>query len=260
VTAPSPDPGFVTEVVTLARAGAEMAADAYRAGRVEADHKADGSVVTPTDLAVEQFLRERILERYPNDAVVGEEQGSTAGTSGRRWVLDPIDGTEAFARGVGEFCTLVAVEDEFGPFVGVIAVPILDETVWAGRGLGAFLNGVPARVSARTQLNGAFVATSDLDDWPDAALAGARAAGLRPRTWGGGYGIALAVTGRVDAFVDYDVDLWDVAPVAVIASEASGRFSALDGSARADRGTVLVSNGVLHDALLEVFPQGGTWP
>lgn len=259
-TGPPADPALAAEAVRLASEGAEMAATAFREGRLDAARKADGSLVTATDRAVERFLRDRIRERHPHDTILGEEHGLARGTSMQRWVLDPIDGTEAFVHGVGEFCTLLVVEDEHGPVVGVIALPVLGEVVWAGRGLGAFLNGAEARVSDRTERRGAFVATSDLDDWPDAVVAGARAAGLHPRTWGGGYGMALAATGRVDAFVDYDVDIWDAAPGAIIGPEAGGRFSALDGSTRPDRGTMLVSNGTLHESLLDVFRGGVTGP
>lgn len=257
MSAPAADPALLEEALTLTRQGAIMAAAAFRPGRVEFAVKADGSVVTETDRAVERWLRDQIRARHPEDAIIGEEYGEVPGTSGRTWVLDPIDGTEAFGRGVGEFSTLVALEDRHGPLIGVIVLPMLDEAVWAGRGLGAFHDASPARVSGTGMVAGAFVATSDLDDWPDEAVRAARAAGLRPRTWGGGFGIALAVTGRVDAFVDYDVDRWDVAPAAVIAPEAGGRFGALDGSERLDSGSILVSNGRLHEALLEVFPPGG---
>jgi histidinol-phosphatase len=257
VAAPAADPALLAEALALAREGAAMAAAAFRPALADTDHKEDGSVVTATDRAVERWLRKRIRARYPDDGILGEEYGSAAGTSGRTWVLDPIDGTEAFRRGVGEFSTLVAIEDEHGPLIGVIALPLIDEAVWAGRGLGAFHNGTAARVSARRRVRGAFVATSDLDDWPDEAVTAARSAGLHPRTWGGGFGIALALTGRVDAFVDYDVDVWDVAPAAVIAPEAGGRFSALDGSERLDGKTILAGNGLIHERLLEVFPPGG---
>lgn len=260
MSVPSATREFVEEVVELASAGAAMAAEAFARGGVKAGRKPDGSVVTATDREVELFLRDRIAERYPRDAVLGEEHGCAGGTSGRRWIVDPIDGTEAFIHGVAEFCTLIAVEDQFGPLAGAIVVPILGETVSGGRGLGAFWCGTAISVSDRREVRGAFVATSDLDDWPDAAVARARSAGLHPRTWGGGYGIGLALTGRVDAFIDYDVDIWDVMPAFAMASEAGGRATALDGSDRADGGTLLVSNGLLHAELLGIFAEEGTRP
>ncbi len=241
--------------VSLAHEGAVMARDAYENNRSTVAYKSDGSVVTDTDRAVESMLVGRITSLFPDDAVLGEEHGGRGGTSGRRWIIDPIDGTESFVHGVGEWCTMVAVEDEAGVLAGVIDIPVLGEAVWAGRGRGAFLNGSPIAVGEATDPQGAYVATSDLDDWPDHVLAAARRAGLRPRTWGGGYGVGLTVSGRVDAFVDYDVDVWDVAPAAILASEAGGCFRALDGSSELDRGTCVVTNMALLDAMLEIFSE-----
>lgn len=247
------DPELIEWVVELARAGGSLAADAFRTSSVVAESKPDGSYVTATDRSVEAFMRDHIASRFPDDAILGEEYGAVPGSSGRRWILDPIDGTEAFVHGVAEFSTLVAVEDEAGIAIGAIDVPILGDTFWAGRGRGAFLNGDRLHMSRTTSPRGAYVATSDLDDWPDEVVAASRSAGLRVRTWGGGYGVGLAVSGRVDAFVDYDVDLWDVAPAAVIAAEAGGRCTALDGSPRFDAGTCLIAGPALHEALVGLF-------
>ncbi len=241
--------------VSLAREGGAMALDAYGDNRGTVTYKDDGSVVTETDRAVESMLIDRITSLFPDDAVLGEEHGGRDGASGRRWILDPIDGTESFVHGVGEWCTMVAVEDETGVLVGVIDVPVLGETVWAGRGCGAFLNGASIAVGETTDPQGAYVATSDLDDWPEHVVAAARRAGLRPRTWGGGYGVGLAVSGRVDAFVDYDVDIWDVAPAAILASEAGGCFRAMEGSSELDRGTCVVTNAALLDSMLAIFSE-----
>lgn len=246
---------LIDTVVALARSGAEMALEAFERGPGVVSRKDDGSVVTETDRAVESALRSRIAALFPDDGILGEEHQERRGRSGRRWIIDPIDGTEAFVHGVAEWCTMLAVEDRAGVQVGAIAIPTLGETLWAGRGRGAFLNGAPVVIGDARAIGGAYVATSDLEDWPDDVVTAARAAGLRPRTWGGGYGIGLAVSGRVDAFVDYDVDVWDVAPAAILASEAGGRFCALDGSARLDRGTCLVANPILCDALLPIFTE-----
>ena len=246
---------LIDAAVALAREGGAMALAAFEGVPGSVSYKADGSVVTETDRAVEAMLRQRIASLFPEDAIIGEEHGARQGTSGRRWLIDPIDGTEAFVHGVPEWSTLVAVEDEAGVQVGVIDVPALRETLWAGKGRGAFFNGAPIAVGDATDPSGAYVATSDLDDWPDTVVAAARHARLRPRTWGGGYGIGLAVSGRVDAFVDYKVDVWDVAPAAILAAEAGGRFCAFDGSEKLDRGTCLVTNATLRDPLLEIFSE-----
>lgn len=247
------DPALIEWAVDLARAGGSQAAAAFRDSAAVTERKPDGSFVTATDRAVESSLRDRIASEFPEDGILGEEYGSVAGASGRRWILDPIDGTEAFVHGVAEFSTLVALADEDGIVVGVIDVPVLGETLWAGRGRGAFLNGERLAMSPTTSLEGVYLATSDLDDWPDGIVAAARSANLRVRTWGGGYGIGLAVSGRIDAFVDYDLEIWDIAPAVVLAAEAGGRCTALDGTSRLEGGSYLIAGSNLYGPLLELF-------
>ena len=130
---------------------------------------------------------------------------------------------------------------------------MLGETFWAGRGRGAFLNGERLQMSPTDSGDGAYLATSDLDDWPEGIVAAARSANLRVRTWGGGYGIGLAVSGRIDAFVDYDLEIWDIAPAVVLAAEAGGHCTALDGEPRLGAGSYLLAGPNLHGALLELF-------
>ena len=256
MSAPNADPGLAQEVVALAREAGGMTLDGFRTDRVRVRSKGDGSTVTETDLAVERFLRERIVDAHPDDAIIGEEFPARPGSSGRTWVLDPIDGTESFARGVVTYSTLVAVLDEHGPAIGVICSPAVDETVWAGRGLGCWWDGSPARVSDRDDIGGSFLATSDQEDWPVDAWLAAREAGVHVRDWGNAYGVGLVVTGRVDAFVDYGLAVWDLAPMPVLARESGGRFSALDGTERLDGLVGLISNGSVHDRLLDLLRQG----
>jgi len=256
--APGTDPDLLDVAIDLCRRAGALAAAGFTPSLRSAELKDDGSAVTEVDREVESWLVASIHERYPDDGILGEEHGERPGTSGRRWIVDPIDGTEAFVHGVAEFCTLLAVEDEWGISVGVIDVSILGETLWAGRGTGAFLNGRPICMTDAPAIDGAYVATSDLEDWPDPVVTAARSAGLRPRTWGGGYGISLALSGRVDAFVDYDLDLWDIAPAVVMAAEAGGLLTALDGTARPDRGTCLIAGPSLHPELMHVFGEAGS--
>ena len=248
-------PSLLEWTVDLARTAGAMAADAFRKGFGTVERKADGSVVSEADRAVESFLRERIAAACPHDGILGEEYGEEPGSSGRRWIVDPIDGTEAFVHGVAEFCTMIALEDADGVALGVIDVPVIGETIWARRAGGVFRNGSPIRMSARRSTRGAYVATSDLEDWPGAAVAAALATELRLRTWGGGYGVGLAVSGSVDAFIDFKVDVWDVAPAVILASEAGGVCTALDGSTRLDGGAFLVAGRALHSLLLELVTE-----
>ena len=184
---------------------------------------------------------------------MGEEEADVSGSSGRTWILDPIDGTQSFVHGVPLFSNLVALEDEHGPAVGVINVPALDECVWAGRGLGCFVDGEPARVSDRADLRGACIVTSGVDYWPSAtALDEFVGQGAVIRTWGDAYGYVLVATGRADAMVDPVVFRWDVAPMLTILPEAGGVFTDLSGSVTAEGGDALATNPALLEQILDL--------
>jgi histidinol phosphatase-like enzyme (inositol monophosphatase family) len=190
---------------------------------------------------------------HPDDAIVGEEEADRPGTSGRRWIIDPIDGTKAFTHGVPLYSTLLAVDDEHGPAIGVIDLPALGETVYAGRGLGCFRNGAPAQVSERDRLPGSYLTTSGFDYWPESSLAHLRASGMVMRTWGDGYGYALVATGRVEAMVDPSAAPWDLAAMPVIMGEAGGRFTDFAGADRVDGGNGVATNGRLHGDVLALL-------
>jgi histidinol phosphatase-like enzyme (inositol monophosphatase family) len=244
------DPALLDEVVELVRQAGALTLRWFRSSDLAIERKGDGTPVTEADKAAERFLRDEIERRWPDDAIVGEEEAARPGTSGRTWIIDPIDGTKAFTHGVPLYCNLLALDDAEGPALGVINMPALPETVYAGRGLGCFVDGRPARVSTRDRLAGAYVSSCGYDYWPDELLLGLKRSGAVMRTWGDGYGYALVATGRIDVMIDPEVARWDVAPMPVILGEAGGRFSAWDGSDDPARGTGLASNGLLHaDAL-----------
>lgn len=247
------DPALLDEAVALARQAGDLTLRWFRSRELAVDRKGDGTPVTDADRAAERLLREELARRHPDDAVVGEEEAPTPGTSGRTWIVDPIDGTKAFTRGVPLYCTLLAVEDGEGPAIGVIHLPGLGETVYAGRGLGCFDNGERVSVSTVDRLARAYVSSSAFDHWDPAALARLRAERVSTRTWGDGYGYALVATGRIEAMVDPVAARWDLAPMPVILHEAGGRFSTLDGSGDPAGGSGLASNGVLHDELLALL-------
>lgn len=136
---PPTDPDLLAAARRFAAEAGALTLEWFRGGDLDLEHKGDGTPVTAADKAAESRLRMRIGEFAPDDAILGEEEGATEGTSGRRWVVDPIDGTKAFTRGVPLYSTLVAVEDEHGPAVGVIELPALGQQVFAGRGLGCFV-------------------------------------------------------------------------------------------------------------------------
>jgi len=235
-------------------------ADAISLGRFRArdlliETKPDLTPVTEADRAVERALRERLSEARPDDGILGEEEGITEGTSGRRWIIDPIDGTKAFMRGVPLYSNLLALEDEHGIAIGVINIPAIRETVYAGRGLGCFCNGVPTRVSEEKDLRRSYLTTSSFStsSWPAPALEAVRGAGLNLRTWGDGYGYVLVATGRLEAMVDHSAELYDLAPVPVIITESGGRFTDLNGNVTPGGGHGVASNGHIHDELLALL-------
>jgi histidinol phosphatase-like enzyme (inositol monophosphatase family) len=250
---PAADSDLLEAAVALAREAGDITMRWFRSPELGVQTKADGTPVTEADRAAERHVRGWLEANFPDDAVVGEEEVDHPGTSGRRWIIDPIDGTKAFTRGVPLFATLLAVDDEHGPAVGVIHLPALQETVWAGRGLGCFVNGGPARVSGHDTLDGAYVTSSAIDHWPDRAMPAVQVAGAVVRTWGDGYGYALVATGRVEAMFDPVVAPWDLAPMPVVLTEAGGRFTDLSGTVRIDGGSGVATNGAVHDQLLELL-------
>jgi len=258
VPAPPADHALLDEALELAQAAGASTTKWFRSAGLVVDQKGDGTPVTEADRAAERLIREHLASAHPGDAIIGEEEAPTVGTTGRCWIIDPIDGTKAFTHGVPLYSTLLAVDDEHGPAIGVIDLPALGETVYAGRGLGCFCNGEPVRVSGKGELAGAYLTTSGYDHWPDDLLLAAKASGLLLRTWGDGYGYALVATGRVEVMVDTAVARYDVAAMPVILSEAGGRYSDFTGAPRTDTGTGLATNGALHDQLLALLHASST--
>jgi histidinol phosphatase-like enzyme (inositol monophosphatase family) len=250
---PAVDRSLLDEAVALTRDAGRLTLDWFRSVDLAVDSKGDGTPVTAADRAAERFIRERLAATHADDAIVGEEEADVAGTSGRRWIVDPIDGTKAFTHGVPLYCTLLAYEDEHGPAIGVIDLPALGETVYAGRGLGCFCNGEPAHVSDRDRIRGSYLTTSGFDGWEEDALTAVHASGMFLRTWGDGYGYALVATGRVEAMVDPVAAPWDIAGMPVIIGEAGGAFTDFAGETRIDGGTGLGTNGRLHDQVLKLL-------
>jgi histidinol-phosphatase len=241
---------LLDDAVAIATEAAELTLRWFRRDDLTIERKADGTPVTEADRAAEALVRDRLREAYPDDGVLGEEQAERAGTSGRRWIVDPIDGTKAFARGVPLYTTLLAVEDETGPLAGVIVVPALGERVWAATGAGCFHDGRPCRVSDRADLAEAYLTTSSYSHWPEKALLAVRRSGAAMRTWGDGYGYLLVATGRMDVMVDPVVEPYDVAAMPAIIAEAGGRFTDDQGRPGYDGGSGVATNGLLHDDVL----------
>lgn len=254
---PPADPDLLAAARRFAQEAGALTLEWFRGADLDLEHKGDGTPVTAADKAAEARLRSLIATYAPDDTVLGEEEGLAEGTSGRRWVVDPIDGTKAFTRGVPLYSTLVSVEDEHGPAVGVIDLPALGQCVFAGRGLGCTVADAagerPARVSSTGSIESSMLTTSGFGSWSTGQVTAAHTSGATLRTWGDGYGYALVATGGVDAMIDPIVAEWDIAPMSVIVTEAGGRFTALDGGDGAARGSGLGTNGLLHDPLLDLL-------
>jgi histidinol-phosphatase len=216
----------------------------FRSG-LAIETKPDLTPVTEADRAVEAEIRRLLSSARPDDAVLGEEAGA-AGAGTRRWIVDPIDGTRNYARGIPVWATLVALEIDGEVVVGVASAPALGRRWWAARGAGVFANGTRIRASAVTSVEEAVLSFPLEGELP--VLAG-RA--WHARGFGDFWAHMLVAEGAVDGAVDAPgVSEWDLAAVQVIVEEAGGRFSDAAGESRIDSGSAITSNGHLHDELL----------
>jgi len=223
------------------------------------DTKPDLTPVTDADRAVESALREALVRDRPDDSVLGEEFGGTSTFSGRQWVIDPIDGTKNFVRGVPVWASLIALLHDGVPSVGVVSAPALQRRWWAARGQGAFaaFDGAPPRrlsVSAVAELGSASLSFSSLSGWAQLGLrerfVELTDAVWRVRAYGDFLSYCLVAEGAVDIAAEPEVSLWDLAALDVLVREAGGRFTALDGTAGPHGGSAVATNGLLHEQVL----------
>lgn len=244
---------LVAEASDIARAAGELTLRFFRRADLTVDAKSDGTEVTEADRGAERLVRERLAAAHPHDAVFGEEEGGAVRVGGRTWIIDPIDGTRGFVRGVPLYATLLALVDDDGPLVGVIELPALGLTMAAGRGVGCWLNDQRCSVNDHAELDGALVNTSSYETFDDDALLGLRRSGAMMRTWGDAYGYFLVASGQAEVMVDPICSTWDLAPMPVILDEAGGRFTDLGGYASFTNGHGLATNGRLHEPMLGVM-------
>jgi histidinol-phosphatase len=238
----------LADSITLAR---------YRAEDLLVETKPDLTPVTEADRHVEQAIRTRLGDARPDDAVLGEEFGASAGSgSGRRWIVDPIDGTKSYMRGMPTWSTLIALLVEGEVRVGVCAAPALGHRWWAQRGSGAFADGRPIHVSSVSRLEDAVLGWGGIEDWDalgrlDAITALGRRC-WRSRGLGDSWQYMLVAEGATEIALDPAVSLWDLAAVQIIVEEAGGRFTDLGGIPRADGGDGIATNGLVHEAALAI--------
>jgi len=241
--------------VALARGAGEISLKYFRK-QPETSRKADGSYVTIADREAEAYLRRQIAERFPDDGVLGEEEGEHTGRSGRRWIVDPIDGTFAFVHGVPLYGVLVACEIDGAPTIGVVHMPALNETVSAATGAGCFFNGEPAQVSNTRSLTDALLLCTNFHECARRGFAHAaevlQQRARSCRTWGDCYGYVLVATGRADVMLDPVMNLWDCAPLLPILEEAGGTFTDWNGVGTIDGGNAVATNGLLFDEVMAV--------
>jgi histidinol-phosphatase len=214
--------------------------------------KSDRTPVSEADEAVERIIRERLERERPDDGILGEEFGA-GGNAARRWIIDPIDATKNYVRGIPVFATLIALDG----LVGVVSAPAIGRRWWASRGEGAFCNGKAIHVSLIDDINNAQLCYDDLPGFERFGI-GRRFLDLvrrcgRTRGFGDFWSHMLVAEGAADIAIEPEVAHWDTAAVHVIVEEAGGRFTNIDGEARADGGSAVSTNGRLHDAVLAAF-------
>lgn len=222
-------------------------------GSFEAEVKADNSFVTIADREAEGLIRRRIAEIFPEDSILGEEAGERAGTSNRRWIIDPIDGTYSFVHRVPLYGVLIGVEVGGEPVAGVVNLPALGELVYAARGSGCYVNGARAQVSATSKLEEALLLCTDFGACDRSALVDLQRRVRARRTWGDVYGYVLVATGRADVMLDPTVKIWDCAPLLPILEEAGGTFTDWQGNRTIDGGNALATNGQLFEEVMQVL-------
>jgi histidinol-phosphatase len=247
-----------------AREAGRLTLEYFRRDDLKVERKRDDSPVTAADRRAEEHLRERIAAAFPADGIFGEELPERPGTSGYRWILDPLDGTKSFIHGVPLYGTLVAVEYAEESLVGVICIPPLDECVYAAAGLGAWYQQGdgpprPARVSQRGSLAEGLFVTSEVRSFDRtgrrAAYDRLQQAARLSRSWGDCYGYLMVATGRADVMIDPVVALWDLAALPPIVEEAGGRLTDWEGRRTVRSGECVATNGLIHDEVLAMLRQ-----
>ncbi len=246
--------------LSIADSADALTMDRFGAMDLQVDAKPDLTPVSDADIACETMVRQRLSARRDTDSVLGEEFGGEQALTGRQWVVDPIDGTKNFVRGVPVWATLIALLIDGVPRVGVVSAPALRRRWWAAEGLGAFATfddqEFPRRlaVSGVADLSSASLAFSSLSGWADRGIRDEFIALTdevwRVRGYGDFYNYCLVAEGAVDIAAEPEVSLWDLAALDILVREAGGRFTALDGTPGPSGGSAVATNGPLHDAVL----------
>ena len=241
--------------VDIAREAGDVTLKYFRKAP-ETSKKADGSFVTIADREAEALLRKRIAERYPEDSILGEEEGEFQGNSERRWIVDPIDGTFAFVHGVPFYGVMIGVEIDGEPSLGVVNIPALNEIVYAARGLGCFFNDQNTQVSSTKTLSESLLLCTDFAAGSRYGF-GSQTEELQRRaktnrTWGDCYGYVLVATGRAELMLDPVMNIWDCAALLPIVEAAGGTFTDWCGERTIAGGNAIATNGFVFDEVMAV--------
>ncbi|MDP9405492.1 MAG: histidinol-phosphatase [Actinomycetota bacterium] len=233
---------------------------AHFGGQVAADRKADGSLVTAADRAVETVVREQLAAAAPDHAILGEEQGGALHGDTPTWVVDPIDATNNFLRGIPVYATLIGLVVAGTPVVGVASAPAMGERWDAAAGVGARRNGIPVTVSGIDDLARAQVLHGGLDWWRSTpghweALGRLTDAAWRTRGFGDFWMHLLVAGGHAEVAVERDLKPWDIAALECIVTEAGGRMTSYDGGSSLATGETVCTNGLLHDEVLALLAE-----
>ncbi|MDX6486125.1 MAG: histidinol-phosphatase [Gaiellaceae bacterium] len=236
----------------LADAADALTLPRFRASDLHVETKPDLSPVTDADRAAERLLRELVARSRPGESVLGEEEGDDGGDT--RWIVDPIDGTRNFSRGIPVWATLIALEREGRIVCGVASAPALGRRWWAARGEGAWRDGEQIRVSGISRLEEASVSftRSSLVDATEQTLEIARRA-WHMQPFSDFWAHVLVAEGALEVAFEHELNIWDNAALQVIVEEAGGRFTDVGGASRIDGGSGVSTNGLLHDEVLALL-------
>lgn len=227
--------------------------DRFGAADLEVHTKSDHTPVSEADTAAETAVREVLKRAFPGDGFLGEELGEEGG-SGRRWIIDPIDATANYVRGIPVWATLIALEGSEGGALGVVTAPALSNRWWAGRAMGAWSNGRRIGVSSVSDLSQAQLSLNSMSSFDPLGLTDRMMALSRrchrTRGFGDFWSFMLLAVGAVDVVVEPVAAVWDLAPLQVIVEEAGGRFTDLEGNQTVYSGNAVATNGLLHDQVL----------
>lgn len=233
----------------------------FRALDLHVESKPDRSPVTDADRSVEQALKDLLAAKAPNDALIGEEYGNS-GSASRTWIIDPIDGTANYLRGVPVWATLIALAIDGKPVVSVVSAPAMGRRWWAAPEVGAFTKDIDGstrelKVSAIAELQNASLSYNNLQLWDQAGmlpqLTELSRKIWRTRAYGDFWSYMLLAEGSVDIVAEHDLKIYDIAALVPIVEQAGGKFSALNGPLTAETSSVLATNGKLHQVVSNSF-------